>query len=80
MRSIIRPCGVFGVSNAGKDTPAYSYFDSLWTTPLNWDFYTVAQPNADDREINWPRGKVLGGLYKLHNIPKNKQQKVDTEI
>jgi Choline dehydrogenase and related flavoproteins len=50
------------ISDTNTDTPAYSYFDSLWTTPLNWDFYTVAQPNAGDREINWPRGKVLGGL------------------
>ncbi|CAG7928293.1 unnamed protein product [Penicillium olsonii] len=43
------------------DTPADSYFDSLWTTPLNWDFYTAKQPNAENREIEWPRGKVLGG-------------------
>ncbi|CAG8114867.1 unnamed protein product [Penicillium nalgiovense] len=50
------------------DTPAYSYFDSLWTTPLNWDFYTVAQPNEDDREINWPRGKVLGGSSAINGL------------
>ncbi|KAJ5164927.1 Glucose-methanol-choline oxidoreductase [Penicillium coprophilum] len=50
------------------NTPAYSYFDSLWTTPLNWDFYTVAQPNADDREINWPRGKVLGGSSAINGL------------
>ncbi|KOS37086.1 hypothetical protein ACN38_g12140 [Penicillium nordicum] len=50
------------------DTPAYSYFDSLWTTPLNWDFYTVAQPNAGDRMINWPRGKVLGGSSAINGL------------
>ncbi|EKV11935.1 Glucose dehydrogenase, putative [Penicillium digitatum] len=50
------------------DTPAFSYFDSLWTTPLNWDFYTVAQPNADGREINWPRGKVLGGSSAINGL------------
>ena len=44
------------------DTPAYGYFQSLWTTPLNWAFYTTPQPNVNDREIYWPRGKVLGGL------------------
>lgn len=48
-------------SNNPQDTPAYSYFDSLWTTPLNWGYYTVPQPNAKNREIYWPRGKVLGG-------------------
>ncbi|KAG0156170.1 hypothetical protein PDIDSM_3347 [Penicillium digitatum] len=50
------------------DTPAFSYFDSFWTTPLNWDFYTVAQPNADGREINWPRGKVLGGSSAINGL------------
>ncbi|KXG50149.1 Glucose-methanol-choline oxidoreductase [Penicillium griseofulvum] len=50
------------------DTPAYSYFDSLWTTPLNWDFYTVAQPNANNREIDWPRGKVLGGSSAINGL------------
>lgn len=56
--SFCRPCLT---SNTWKDTPAYSYFDSLWTTPLNWGFYTVPQSNVNDREVYWPRGKVLGG-------------------
>ncbi|KAJ5760369.1 hypothetical protein N7520_007525 [Penicillium odoratum] len=50
------------------DTPAYSYFDSLWTTPLNWKYYTVPQPNAEDREIYWPRGKVLGGSSAINGL------------
>ncbi|CAG8931319.1 unnamed protein product [Penicillium salamii] len=50
------------------DTPADSYFDSLWTTPLNWDFYTAKQPNAEDREIEWPRGKVLGGSSAINGL------------
>ncbi|KAJ5463197.1 hypothetical protein N7475_008141 [Penicillium sp. IBT 31633x] len=50
------------------DTPAYSYFDSLWTTPLNWAFNTVAQSNANNREIYWPRGKVLGGSSAINGL------------
>ncbi|KAJ5580208.1 uncharacterized protein N7459_006193 [Penicillium hispanicum] len=50
------------------DTPAYGYFQSLWTTPLNWAFYTVAQPNVDNREIYWPRGKVLGGSSAINGL------------
>ncbi|KAJ5794744.1 hypothetical protein N7457_001343 [Penicillium paradoxum] len=50
------------------DTPAYAYFDSLWTTPLNWAFSTVAQPHADNREIVWPRGKVLGGSSAINGL------------
>lgn len=57
------------------DTPAYSYFDSLWTTPLNWGFYTVAQPNANGREIYWPRGKVLGGSFVSAPHPR---EEIDT--
>lgn len=52
-------------SCVGIDTPAYGYFQSLWTTPLNWAYYTVAQPNVNNREIYWPRGKVLGGWSPL---------------
>lgn len=50
------------------DTPAYSYFESLWTTPLNWAFYTAPQPNVNDREVYWPRGKVLGGSSAINGL------------
>ncbi|KAJ5887455.1 glucose-methanol-choline oxidoreductase [Penicillium taxi] len=50
------------------DTPAYGYFQSLWTTPLNWAFNTVTQPNLEDREIFWPRGKVLGGSSAINGL------------
>ncbi|RJE24530.1 Dehydrogenase [Aspergillus sclerotialis] len=50
------------------DTPAYSYFDSLWTTPLNWGYYTAAQPHVSGREIYWPRGKVLGGSSAINGL------------
>ncbi|KAJ5488621.1 hypothetical protein N7539_003511, partial [Penicillium diatomitis] len=50
------------------DTPAYSYFDSLWTTPLNWGYHTIPQPHANGREIYWPRGKVLGGSSAINGL------------
>ncbi|KAH8705229.1 putative glucose-methanol-choline oxidoreductase [Talaromyces proteolyticus] len=50
------------------DTPAYSYYDSLWTTPLNWAYNTVPQPNAHDRQISWPRGKTLGGSSAINGL------------
>ena len=45
------------------DTPAYSYFKSMWNTPLDWGYNTDKQDNVNNREIYWPRGKVLGGMY-----------------
>ncbi|GAM40240.1 hypothetical protein TCE0_038f12428 [Talaromyces pinophilus] len=50
------------------DTPAYSYYDSLWTTPMNWAYYTVPQSNADNREVEWPRGKGLGGSSAINGL------------
>jgi choline dehydrogenase len=39
---------------------------------MNWAYYTVPQTNADDREIEWPRGKGLGGTH-LRRCPLDKQ-------
>lgn len=30
---------------------------------MNWAYYTVPQSNADNREVEWPRGKGLGGMH-----------------
>jgi choline dehydrogenase len=38
----------------------------LWNTPLDWAFTTVPQPGALNREMFWPRGKVLGGSSCLN--------------
>lgn len=34
---------------------------------MNWAYYTVPQSNADNREVEWPRGKGLGGMYSPYN-------------
>lgn len=64
-------------SNQRADTPAYSYFDSLWVTPLNWAFKTTPQTNAKDRQINWPRGKVLGGSSAINGLYLNRPGEVE---
>jgi choline dehydrogenase len=38
----------------------------LWSTPFDWAFTTVPQPGALNRELFWPRGKVLGGSSCLN--------------
>lgn len=38
----------------------------LWTGPNDWNYHTTPQRNAFDREIHWPRGKVLGGSHSLN--------------
>jgi choline dehydrogenase len=38
----------------------------LWNTPFDWAFMTVPQRGALNREMFWPRGKVLGGSSCLN--------------
>ncbi|HWH26191.1 MAG TPA: GMC family oxidoreductase N-terminal domain-containing protein [Pseudolysinimonas sp.] len=38
----------------------------LWHGPEDWDYYTVPQVHADNRELHLPRGKVLGGSHALN--------------
>lgn len=45
---------------------------------MNWAYYTVPQANADNREVEWPRGKGLGGMYfsnerQSGKVDKNRQ-------
>ncbi|HEY1748008.1 MAG TPA: GMC family oxidoreductase N-terminal domain-containing protein [Xanthobacteraceae bacterium] len=38
----------------------------LWNTPFDWAFMTAPQRGALNREMFWPRGKVLGGSSCLN--------------
>ncbi len=40
----------------------------LRTKKYNWQFDTEAEPNMDNRELYWPRGKVLGGSSSINGI------------
>ena len=39
---------------------------SLWHGPEDWDYFTVPQEHAADRQLHLPRGKVLGGSHSLN--------------
>jgi choline dehydrogenase len=38
----------------------------LWRSSLDWGFATTPQPDVDEREVYWPRGKLLGGSSCLN--------------
>ncbi|MEU5697179.1 GMC family oxidoreductase N-terminal domain-containing protein [Actinosynnema sp. NPDC020468] len=38
----------------------------LWDSPQDWGLRTVPQPDAADRRLHLPRGKVLGGSHALN--------------
>ena len=33
---------------------------------FNWGYNTEPEPHLDNRELYWPRGKVLGGSSSIH--------------
>jgi len=41
-------------------------FSKLFKTPFDWAFETQPQKFLDDRELYWPRGKVLGGSSSIN--------------
>ncbi|HEY7177110.1 MAG TPA: GMC family oxidoreductase N-terminal domain-containing protein, partial [Micromonosporaceae bacterium] len=41
-------------------------FSKLFKTPYDWAFETRPQKFLDDRELYWPRGKVLGGSSSIN--------------
>src|SRR5215475_2037230 len=41
-------------------------FSKLFKTPYDWAFETRPQKFLDDRELFWPRGKMLGGSSSLN--------------
>lgn len=49
------------VANQREDVKDPTQRVELIGSDLDWDFRTVPQPGLNDREIEWPRGKALGG-------------------
>lgn len=41
-------------------------FAQLFRTDVDWDYFTVEQPELKQRGIYWPRGKTLGGSSSLN--------------
>lgn len=41
-------------------------FSKLFQTKHDWNYSTVAQPELANRELYWPRGKILGGSTSMN--------------
>lgn len=44
------------------------YGKTLANPALNWQYRTVPQPHIDNRVLNWPRGKGLGGSSSINGL------------
>ncbi|KAJ9613110.1 hypothetical protein H2200_003051 [Cladophialophora chaetospira] len=59
------------------DTPSYAYYQSLWPTDLNWAFNTTPQIHANNSQLPWPRGKVLGGSSAINGLYMNRPGEIE---
>lgn len=50
------------------DVPANAYYSSLTKTDYDWQYKTTPQVNLNNREIEWPRGKVVGGSSAVNGL------------
>lgn len=41
-------------------------FSELFQTEYDWAYYTEKQPHLNNRQLYWPRGKVLGGCSSIN--------------
>ncbi|KAJ2922756.1 hypothetical protein H1R20_g14329, partial [Candolleomyces eurysporus] len=48
------------------DSPAGAYYQSIVGSDYDWKHVTVEQPNLNNRDISWPRGKILGGSTAMN--------------
>jgi choline dehydrogenase len=44
----------------------------LWKSPVDWCFSTIAQSECGGRELEWPRGKMIGGCSSINAMMYNK--------
>src|SRR5438309_10881559 len=41
-------------------------FPKLFKTPYDWNYSTAKQAELENRELYWPRGKMLGGSSSIN--------------
>ncbi|EKM50834.1 uncharacterized protein PHACADRAFT_264347 [Phanerochaete carnosa HHB-10118-sp] len=61
------------------DIPGNAYYSSLLGSSYDWNYQTVVQPNAANRQITWPRGKVLGGSSALNGMYAVRPSKLEVD-
>ncbi|MEO8407123.1 MAG: GMC family oxidoreductase N-terminal domain-containing protein, partial [Oxalobacteraceae bacterium] len=53
------------------------YFKTMHNPKLDWCYVTEPDQGIDDRQLQWPRGKVLGGSSSLNGLLYVRGQKED---
>jgi choline dehydrogenase len=57
----------------GKDTDPWihipaGFYRNIYNPKIAWNFQTEKVPGMNNRVMNWPRGKVLGGSSSINGL------------
>ena len=55
-----------GGEDRPRETRIPAAFSKLFKGPLDWNYSTEPEPHAHNRQLYWPRGKVLGGSSAIN--------------
>ena len=66
-------CRVALLEAGGRDINPWihipvGYFKTMHRPAIDWCYMTEADPGLNDRRIEWPRGKVLGGSSSINGL------------
>ena len=55
-----------GDRDTAKEVAIPAAFSTLFLGPHDWGYRTAPEPGCDNREMYWPRGKMLGGCSSIN--------------
>ncbi|KAH9887621.1 GMC oxidoreductase [Cubamyces lactineus] len=61
------------------NVPVNAYYSGLPGSSYDWQYTTVKQPNAGNRALPWPRGKVLGGSSAMNGMYTVRPSKIEVD-
>ncbi|KAI8984795.1 GMC oxidoreductase [Trametes punicea] len=61
------------------NVPVNAYYSGLPGTPYDWQYTTAKQPNAANRALSWPRGKLLGGSSAMNGLYTVRPSKIEVD-
>jgi choline dehydrogenase len=56
------------------------FYRNIYNPKIAWNFLTEPVPGMNNRQINWPRGKVLGGSSSINGLIYIRGQRQDFDL
>jgi len=68
-----------GGANRAREIRIPAAFSRLFKTSVDWNYSTEPEPHAHNRQLYWPRGKVLGGSSSINAMIYIRGNRLDYE-